>query len=140
RSRARRASGRRGRRAREASRLARPRATPRAPPTRSPIRADRVPVRAWRQHRRSTAFETSGTAPRLARVNVLLVGSGGREHALAWRLAASSALGQLHAAPGNPGIAELGDCHPVRAEDVEGLVELARALDADLVVVGPEAP
>jgi phosphoribosylamine--glycine ligase len=71
---------------------------------------------------------------------VLLVGSGGREHALAWRLAASSALGQLHAAPGNPGIAELGDCHPVRAEDVEGLVELARALDADLVVVGPEVP
>jgi len=73
-------------------------------------------------------------------VNVLLVGSGGREHALAWRLAASPSLGQLHAAPGNPGIAELGDCHPVRAQDVEGLVELARALDADLVVVGPEAP
>jgi phosphoribosylamine--glycine ligase len=73
-------------------------------------------------------------------VNVLLVGSGGREHALAWRLAASPALGQLHAAPGNPGIAELGDCHPVRAEDVEGLVELARALEPDLVVVGPEAP
>jgi phosphoribosylamine---glycine ligase len=73
-------------------------------------------------------------------VNVLLVGSGGREHALAWRLAASPALGQLHAAPGNPGMAKIGDCHPVRAEDVEGLVELARALDADLVVVGPEAP
>jgi len=73
-------------------------------------------------------------------VNVLLVGSGGREHALAWRLSGSPSLGQLHAAPGNPGIAELGDCHPVRAEDVEGLVELARALDADLVVVGPEAP
>ena len=73
-------------------------------------------------------------------MNVLLVGSGGREHALAWRLSGSPSLGQLHAAPGNPGIAELGDCHPVRAEDVEGLVELARALDADLVVVGPEAP
>jgi phosphoribosylamine--glycine ligase len=73
-------------------------------------------------------------------MNVLLVGSGGREHALAWRLSTSPLLGQLHAAPGNPGIAELGDCHPVRAEDVEGLVELARALDADLVVVGPEAP
>jgi phosphoribosylamine--glycine ligase len=73
-------------------------------------------------------------------MNVLVVGSGGREHALAWRLAASPSLGQLHAAPGNPGIAELGDCHPVRAEDVEGIVELARALDVDLVVVGPEAP
>jgi phosphoribosylamine--glycine ligase len=73
-------------------------------------------------------------------MKVLLVGSGGREHALAWRFAGSSALGQLHAAPGNPGIAQLGDCHPVRAEDVEGVVDLARALGADLVVVGPEAP
>jgi phosphoribosylamine---glycine ligase len=73
-------------------------------------------------------------------VNVLVVGSGGREHALAWRLATSPALGQLHAAPGNPGIAQLGDCHPVRAEDVEGVVDLARAIGADLAVVGPEAP
>jgi phosphoribosylamine--glycine ligase len=73
-------------------------------------------------------------------VNVLVVGSGGREHALAWRLATSSSLGQLHAAPGNPGIAQLGDCHPVRAEDVEGVVDLARAIGADLAVVGPEAP
>jgi len=73
-------------------------------------------------------------------VNVLLVGSGGREHALAWRLAKSPALGQLHGAPGNPGIAQLGDCHPVRAEDVEGIVDLARAIGADLAVVGPEAP
>jgi phosphoribosylamine--glycine ligase len=73
-------------------------------------------------------------------VNVLVVGSGGREHALAWRLATSSSLGQLHAAPGNPGIAQLGDCHPVRAEDAEGVVDLARAIGADLAVVGPEAP
>jgi phosphoribosylamine--glycine ligase len=73
-------------------------------------------------------------------VKVLLVGSGGREHALAWKLAASPSLDQLHAAPGNPGIAALGDCHPVRAEDGEGLLDLARSLDVDLVVVGPEAP
>jgi phosphoribosylamine--glycine ligase len=73
-------------------------------------------------------------------VRVLLVGSGGREHALAWKLSRSSGLEELHAAPGNPGIAELGHCHPVRAEDGEGLLDLAGALRADLVVVGPEAP
>jgi len=73
-------------------------------------------------------------------MKVIVVGSGAREHALAWRLAQSSALTGLHAAPGNPGIAALGDCHPVRADDGEGLLELARTLDADLVVIGPEAP
>jgi len=73
-------------------------------------------------------------------VRVLLIGSGGREHALAWKLRQSPRLDELHAAPGNPGIAQLGECHPVRAEDGEGLLDLARSLDADLVVVGPEAP
>jgi phosphoribosylamine---glycine ligase len=73
-------------------------------------------------------------------VKVLLVGSGGREHALAWKLRSSPALSELHAAPGNPGIAVHGACHPVRAEDGEGVLELARSLDADLVVVGPESP
>ena len=70
---------------------------------------------------------------------MLLVGSGGREHALAWKLAQRSGT-ELHAAPGNPGIAAFGDCHPVRAEDGEALLGLARSLDAGLVVVGPEAP
>jgi phosphoribosylamine--glycine ligase len=79
-------------------------------------------------------------AARLASVKVLLVGSGGREHALAWKLSQAPALAQLHAAPGNPGIAQLGQCHPVRAEDGEGLLALAGALNVDLVVVGPEAP
>jgi phosphoribosylamine---glycine ligase len=73
-------------------------------------------------------------------VKVLVVGSGGREHALAWKLSRADELTELHAAPGNPGIAKLGSCHPVRAEDGEGLLALARALDIDLVVVGPEAP
>jgi phosphoribosylamine--glycine ligase len=73
-------------------------------------------------------------------VKVLLVGSGGREHALAWKLSHAASLDELHAAPGNPGIAALGHCHPVRAEDGEGLLALAGALEADLVVVGPEAP
>ena len=69
-----------------------------------------------------------------------MIGSGGREHALAWKLQQSPRLDELHAAPGNPGIASLGTCHPVRAEDGEGLLDLARSLDADLVVVGPEVP
>jgi phosphoribosylamine--glycine ligase len=73
-------------------------------------------------------------------VKVLLVGSGGREHALAWKIAQSPALSELHAAPGNPGIAGLGRCHPLRMDDVEGLLALCREQAIDLVVIGPEAP
>src|SRR2546427_6671771 len=82
----------------------------------------------------------SEPAARLARVKVLVVGSGGREHALAWSLARSPRLTELHAAPGNPGIAALGRCHPVRAEDAEGLLGLCHGLGVDLVVIGPERP
>jgi phosphoribosylamine--glycine ligase len=73
-------------------------------------------------------------------VRVLVVGSGGREHALAWKLSQSPVVEEVHAAPGNPGISRIGQCHPIRAEDGESLLELARTLPADLVVVGPEAP
>ena len=73
-------------------------------------------------------------------MKVLVVGSGGREHALAWKLAQSPVVEEVHAAPGNPGISRIGQCHPIRAEDGESLLELARTLPADLVVVGPEAP
>jgi len=68
------------------------------------------------------------------------VGSGGREHALAWKLAQSDACDELHAAPGNPGIARLGRCHPLRAEDGEGLLAFCSDHEVDLAVVGPEAP
>ncbi len=73
-------------------------------------------------------------------LKVLLVGSGGREHALAWKLAQSPDLGALLVAPGNAGTAHLGENIPVEAEDIEGLVSLARERTVDLVVVGPEAP
>jgi phosphoribosylamine--glycine ligase len=73
-------------------------------------------------------------------VNVLILGSGGREHALAWKIAQSGRLAELHAAPGNPGIASLGRCHPIRMDDVEGLLGLCREHEIHLVVVGPEAP
>jgi phosphoribosylamine---glycine ligase len=73
-------------------------------------------------------------------VNVLIVGGGGREHALAWKIAQSGSIGDLHAAPGNPGIAALGTCHPLRPDDSEALLGLCHQLGIDLVVVGPEAP
>ena len=73
-------------------------------------------------------------------MRVLVVGSGGREHALAWKLAQSAALTELHAAPGNPGIADVASCHPIRPDDAEGLLGLSRSLEVDLVVVGPELP
>src|SRR5262245_13299765 len=73
-------------------------------------------------------------------MRVLVVGSGGREHALVWKLAQSPLLTELHAAPGNPGIAQLAECHPIRAEDAEGLLDLSRSLGMDLVVIGPEVP
>jgi phosphoribosylamine---glycine ligase len=73
-------------------------------------------------------------------MRVLLVGSGGREHALAWALARSPLLGELHAAPGNPGIGTLARLHAVPVSDLEGLTRLASDLAVDLVVVGPEAP
>ena len=73
-------------------------------------------------------------------MKVLVVGSGGREHALAWALSRSARLSELHAAPGNPGIAALASCHPVHTDDLASLVPLAGELRVDLVVVGPEAP
>jgi phosphoribosylamine---glycine ligase len=85
-------------------------------------------------------FETPGALTRLDRMNVLVVGSGGREHALAWKLAQSADLGELHAAPGNPGIARHATCHPVRAGDAESLLGLCRQCGIDLVVIGPEGP
>ena len=86
------------------------------------------------------SFKPPGGAFTIGRVKVLVVGSGGREHALAWKLAASDGLDELHAAPGNPGIAELGRCHPIRADDADGLLGLCREHDVELVVIGPEAP
>lgn len=75
-----------------------------------------------------------------SRLNVLVVGSGGREHALVWKLARNSRIGRIVAAPGNPGIGQLAACAPVGATDVAGLARLARDAECSLVVVGPEAP
>ncbi len=72
------------------------------------------------------------------RLNILLVGSGGREHALAARIAASPLTARLVAAPGNAGIAEIAECVAIPADDVAGLVEYAVIEKIDFVVVGPE--
>jgi phosphoribosylamine---glycine ligase len=73
-------------------------------------------------------------------MRVLVVGGGGREHALCWRLAQSPVVDRIFAAPGNAGIAELATIVPVAVTDVAGLVELAERESIDLTVVGPEAP
>ena len=72
-------------------------------------------------------------------MHILIVGSGGREHALAWKIAQSPLCERLTCAPGNPGMAALGDVADVKVTDVEGQVALARRIGADLVVIGPEA-
>ncbi len=73
-------------------------------------------------------------------MNVLLIGSGGREHAIAWKLAQSKDLSKLYTAPGNPGTAQCGQNVPIAAEDTDKLLEFARQNKVELVVVGPEAP
>lgn len=71
---------------------------------------------------------------------VLVVGQGGREHALVWKLAQSSQVGKIYAAPGNPGIAHLAECIAISASDVEGLLAFALQERIDLTIVGPEDP
>ena len=73
-------------------------------------------------------------------MRVLVLGSGGREHALVRALASDTDVTQLHAAPGNPGMAELAELHDVKPTDAAAVTALAAKLAADLVVVGPEAP
>jgi phosphoribosylamine--glycine ligase len=73
-------------------------------------------------------------------VKLLVIGSGAREHALVRSLAADPGVTDLHAAPGNPGIAALADCHPVQADDQGEVAALAVRLGVDLVVIGPEVP
>lgn len=72
-------------------------------------------------------------------MKILIIGSGGREHALAWALSKDPETSQVYAAPGNPGIAELGTCVPINATDIAKLVNFASKEKIDLTVVGPEA-
>jgi phosphoribosylamine--glycine ligase len=73
-------------------------------------------------------------------MRALVVGGGGREHALVWGLARSASVEEVIAAPGNPGIEALGRCVPVDVKDPDAIAGVADAVDADLVIVGPEEP
>ncbi|MDN6399611.1 MAG: phosphoribosylamine--glycine ligase family protein, partial [Brachybacterium sp.] len=73
-------------------------------------------------------------------MKILVIGSGGREHAIIRRLAADHPAPELHAAPGNPGIAQLATVHDASVSDLDAQVRLAQEIQPDLVVIGPEAP
>ena len=73
-------------------------------------------------------------------MDILIIGSGGREHALAWKIAASPLVDTVMCAPGNPGMDALGPCFDVAADDVDGLQKLALQLEPALIVIGPEVP
>ena len=73
-------------------------------------------------------------------MNILILGSGGREHTLAWKIVKSPLVTKTYAAPGNAGIAEVAECVDIKADDTEGLLHLAKREEIDLTVVGPEAP
>src|SRR5262249_28720524 len=78
--------------------------------------------------------------PAVARMNILLLGSGGREHALAWKIAASPLTNRLYCAPGNAGIAREADCVALDVTDLAAVVAFCRSQAMAFVVVGPEAP
>lgn len=73
-------------------------------------------------------------------MNVLVIGSGGREHALCWKLSRSDGVDRLYCIPGNGGIADLAECHDINPGDTESLIAFTRRMKVDLVVVGPENP
>ena len=72
-------------------------------------------------------------------MKVLVIGSGGREHSLVWKLKQSPRVTKIYCAPGNAGIAKLAECVALGVEDVKGLVAFARKEGVDLTLVGPEA-
>ena len=73
-------------------------------------------------------------------MKILVIGSGGREHTLVWKIKESSLIKQIYAAPGNAGIAELAECVDIKADDLAGLLKFAKEKEIDLTIVGPEAP
>ena len=73
-------------------------------------------------------------------MNILIVGSGGREHAIASTFLRSSLVKKIVVSPGNPGIEEIAECRKISVDDLDGLVKLAIEIKADLVFIGPELP
>lgn len=73
-------------------------------------------------------------------MDILVIGSGGREHTLTWKLAQSKLVDKIYAVPGNPGMEKIAQCIPGSIEDNEFLVKVAQEKKVDLVVIGPEVP
>ena len=73
-------------------------------------------------------------------MNVLVIGSGAREHAIVWKLAQSTKVNKIFAAPGNPGIGQFAELCPILVTEIEKIISLAKEKSMDLVVVGPEVP
>ena len=73
-------------------------------------------------------------------MRILIIGSGGREHALAWKIKQSPRVQKIFCAPGNGGIAQIAECVDIDATDIAGLLKFAKKEKIDLTVVGPEAP
>ena len=74
------------------------------------------------------------------KMTILVVGGGGREHALVWKINQSPLVEKIYCAPGNPGIGELAECVNIKQNDIDGLLNFARKKSIDLTVVGPEDP
>jgi len=92
----------------------------------------RAPVSGWEQ--------TVSSARQERAMKVLVVGSGGREHALVWKIAQSSKVKKVYCVPGNAGIAREAECADIKADDIWGLAQFAKEKKVDVTVVGPEAP
>ena len=73
-------------------------------------------------------------------MKILILGSGGREHALAWKIAQSPLVDEVFSAPGNPGTDKIGPCFDLDITDLKAVQELALQLNPDLIIIGPEAP
>jgi len=73
-------------------------------------------------------------------MKVLVVGSGGREHALVWKIVQSPRVEKVYCAPGNGGISAIAECVPIKAMDIEGIVNFSKEKKIDMVVVAPDDP
>src|ERR1700687_3536154 len=87
-----------------------------------------------------TDFSDSITNDRDPKMKILVVGNGGREHALVWKIRQSPLVKEVYCAPGSAGIAALADCVPIDTSNIIEVADFAQTIGADLTVVGPELP
>src|SRR5215467_10197297 len=101
---------------------------------------DQIDTRSAAVYRSNGNFSTSLRRIAITSMKILVIGGGGREHALVWKLRESPRVEKIWCAPGNGGVAEDATCLPIEAGDIEGLVAIAEKLRPDLTVIGPELP